>query len=247
MKKVNTDIALEYIRKQILAGKLAPGTILNLEQICKETKVSRTPVRDALRVLEAEGLVVIKPRLGTMVKMLNKTEFKELCVVRAALESCAAALAAENRSERDLMEMKETIGMMHALVDGFRDKHLPATEFVELLRLDVKFHYVVLKASGNSTLLDEAMRLQVINRIMIRPRNLAKNIYASDDGKLESEERAESLREHSTVFEAINRGDGLTAEETMKQHINKIPEKFEREYFEDDEMDYSFPLEKYLA
>src|SRR5438874_2156632 len=106
MKKMNTDIAYDHIRKRIVSGEYRPGQSLVAEMLSAETGVSRTPVRDALRKLEADGLVVIQARLGASVKKMDFKEFRELCDLRLAVESHAAGLAAINRTDRELLEIQ---------------------------------------------------------------------------------------------------------------------------------------------
>src|SRR5882762_11861272 len=106
MKSVNTDVAYDYIRKKILSGEYASGKPLMTEVLAKEIKVSRTPVRDALRKLETDGLVTIRAHLGANVKVMDLKEFREMCDLRLALESHAAGLAALNHTEADLHEIK---------------------------------------------------------------------------------------------------------------------------------------------
>ena len=94
MKSVNTDVAYNHIRKRILSGEYPPGHPLMTELLANEIKVSRTPVRDALRKLETDGLVTIQAHLGASVKKMQLKEFREMCDLRLALESHAAGLAA---------------------------------------------------------------------------------------------------------------------------------------------------------
>ena len=77
MKSVNTDVAYEHIRKKILNGEYLPGQALMTEVLAEEIGVSRTPVRDALRKLETDGLVSIQPHLGASVKKIQLPEFRE--------------------------------------------------------------------------------------------------------------------------------------------------------------------------
>ena len=77
MKNVNSDIAYDYLRKRILAGEYAPGEALMTNVLAPEIGVSRTPIRDALRQLEADGLVTIQPRLGASVKKMDLKTFRE--------------------------------------------------------------------------------------------------------------------------------------------------------------------------
>src|ERR1043166_872550 len=115
MKSVNSDIAYEYLRKRILSGEYAPGQALMTNVLAPEIGVSRTPIRDALRQLEADGLVIIQPRLGASVKKMDVKGFRESCELRLALESHAAGLAARNRSDVDLHEISLALEEMRRI------------------------------------------------------------------------------------------------------------------------------------
>ena len=79
MKNVNSDVAYDFLRKRILDGEYLPGQALMTNALASEIGVSRTPIRDALRQLEADGLVTIQPRLGASVKMMDLKNFRESC------------------------------------------------------------------------------------------------------------------------------------------------------------------------
>lgn len=102
MKNVNSDIAYEFLKKRILSGEYLPGTALMTNALSPEIGVSRTPIRDALRQLEQDGLVTIQARAGARVKQMELREFREVCEMRLALESHAAGLAARRRTDTDL-------------------------------------------------------------------------------------------------------------------------------------------------
>src|SRR5689334_17238462 len=112
MKNVNSDVAYDFIRKKILSGEYPPGHALKTEVLSSEIGVSRTPVRDALHKLEADGLVIVQARLGASVKKMTVKEFREMCDLRLALESHAAGLAAINHTEADLHEIKFALESM---------------------------------------------------------------------------------------------------------------------------------------
>src|SRR5215204_2878566 len=117
MKNVNSDIAYAYIRKHILSGQFRPGQALMTNDLSAEIGVSRTPVRDALRQLEADGLVIIKPHLGASVKTMGFREYREMCGLRLALETYAAGLAAENRTSDELHELELALDAMRGLTE----------------------------------------------------------------------------------------------------------------------------------
>ncbi len=102
MKNAYSDIAYEYIRKRILNGTFRPGQQLMSHDLSVEIGISRTPIRDALRQLETDGLVVIRANLGASVKTMDVNEYREMCGLRLALEVYAAGLAAGQRTIEEL-------------------------------------------------------------------------------------------------------------------------------------------------
>src|SRR5438132_2081929 len=102
MSNFSSDVAYDYIRKRILNGDFRSGQSLMTKVLAKETGLSRTPIRDALRQLESDGLVTIRARLGASVTSMDLEEYGELCGLRLALESYGAGLAARNRTDTGL-------------------------------------------------------------------------------------------------------------------------------------------------
>ena len=101
-KAIPLNIAYDYIRKAVLNGEYTPGQPLLEAELAQKTGVSRTPVRQALRQLESEGLITIRTNLGAVVKSMTMKEYREMSEVRQALESGAAGLAALHRTDADL-------------------------------------------------------------------------------------------------------------------------------------------------
>src|SRR3989440_12330811 len=100
------DLALA-LEEAIVAGEIAPGTVLRQEQLSEQFQVSRTPIREALRRLAALGLVDFVPNRGVRVRTLSREELHEAFLVRAELEGLATELAATRMTEQDLEELEE--------------------------------------------------------------------------------------------------------------------------------------------
>ncbi|MCX6949025.1 MAG: GntR family transcriptional regulator, partial [Opitutae bacterium] len=147
MKSVNTDVAYNYIRKRILNGEFAPGSYLMTEVLAKDIKVSRTPIRDALRKLETDGLVTIRAHLGASVKQMNIKEFREMSDLRLALESHAAGLAASHRTESDLREIQLALKAMQGLTEQIIAAPQEQALLSELIVEDVRFHIAIMAAA----------------------------------------------------------------------------------------------------
>lgn len=219
MKSVNTDVAYEHIRKKILSGEYPPGRALMTELLASEIKVSRTPVRDALRKLETDGLVTIRAHLGASVKRMELREFREMCDLRLALESHAAGLAAVNHTEADLSEIRYALEGMHRLTDQIiaASQELPLLS--ELVREDVRFHIAVMTAANNELMKKEILRLHLLNRVVSGTMGGRKSSF----NKAESDARRRLvLAKHNDIYAAIAASDPVTAKREMEFHLQEL-------------------------
>jgi len=221
MKNVNSDIAYVYVRKRILAGVYRPGQPLMTKDLSAEIGVSRTPVRDALRQLEADGLVIIRAHLGASVKTMDFREYREMCGLRLALESYAAGLAAENRTMDELREMKLALEAMRRLTEqsiaaAARDQNTVD----ELRKEDVRFHIAIISAANSELLKKEVLRLHIVSRVVSGPTPLSgKGLLekAADD-----RHKADVQVSHDAIYAALERGNGTEAKLAMERHIQDI-------------------------
>jgi DNA-binding GntR family transcriptional regulator len=219
MRNVNTDVAYDYIRKRILSGEYPPGQALMTELLSAEIGVSRTPVRDALRKLEADGLVSIRARLGASVKKMDVKEFREMCDLRLALESHAAGLAALNRSDAELHEVQFALEAMRRLTERINAAPQEQPLISELVREDVRFHIAIMTAAKNDLMKKEILRLHLINRVVSGPSG-AEQVpveKAQRDAR-----RLVVLASHGEIYEAIARGDAAAAKHAMERHIQDL-------------------------
>lgn len=219
MSKVNTEIAYSCIRKKILSGILAPGQSLMTGTLAKEIGVSRTPIRDALRLLEVDGLVTIRSRLGASVKEMDAKELREMCGLRLALEGYAAGLAAANRTENDLLEMRSALEEMRNLTNRIKhvSKDLPL--ITELVRQDIRFHIAVMTGAHNELLKKEILRLHLINRVVGGSAPAKKT---EEDKQARDERRESVMLSHQEIFDAIERRDVNKSKYAMENHIQDI-------------------------
>jgi DNA-binding GntR family transcriptional regulator len=222
VESVNSDIAYDYIRQRILTGDYPPGHALTTSQLAEEIKVSRTPVRDALRQLESDGLVTIRPHYGARVKTMEFSEFREMCVVRLALESHAAGLAAESRTEAELREIRLALEAMRGLTEQILSGASEQQLLQDLVREDIRFHIAILTAAKNSLMKKEILRLHLINRIVAAQGGAARNFEDKDESV---ENRRNVLAEHEAIYAAIARADVDGAKSTMTRHIQTIINK----------------------
>lgn len=220
MKNVNSDIAYDFIRRRVLNGQFPSGHPLMTKELAKEIGVSRTPVRDALRQLEADGLVVIRPRLGASVRAMDLKEFREICGVRLALETHAAGLAAQNRTEADLHEMRFALENMRRLTKQIIEAENEQPHLTELVRGDVRFHVALMTAAKNDLMKKEILRLHLVNRVVSAP--MPSEANARMEKSERDERRRAALAEHEAIYRAIVARDSPAAKNAMESHIQSV-------------------------
>lgn len=218
MKSVNTDVAYEFIRKRILNGDYPPGHPLLTEALADEIKVSRTPIRDALRKLEADGLVIIRAHIGASVKKMGIEEFGELSELRLALESHAAGLAARHRTEKDLAEIEFAVEAMRSLTERIISSNKEQPLLSDLIKEDIRFHIAIMTAARNEIIKREILRLHLLHRLVSsNAPPLAPTPKADSDQR-----RREVLAKHVEIFDAIKANDAATAKREMEFHLQEL-------------------------
>ncbi len=189
--------AYAYLRERILSGQYPGGTRLNLDEIAKALGTSRMPVRGAIRRLDSEGLVIVRPHRGAIVTSMTPEDVLELFEMRAVLEGLAIRLALPNLDSKAIDDLEELLPRM----DRVRGEPK-----VWIERHD-EFHDSLCRRSGRPRLAAEIGKL----RNTVRPYLLVYlSVYEQGDV---------SGFEHHTLLEAIKRNDPLMAEETMRSHI----------------------------
>jgi len=188
-----------YLRllDEIRSGTLLPGMRLRELELCDRLQISRTPVREALRRLEADGLVIHQPRLGAVVRRLGYPEIMELYEMRAVLESTAARLAARAASDAELAELK-------ALNEEFGQVLDDEAAAAEVNR---QFHATLLDAAKNRFLRGSVGALQKTMLILGR------------STLMDSTRAHAAVQEHGRILDAMVARDGSAAEAEMRAHI----------------------------
>ena len=138
------DVVFENLREAIVEGGLKPGQRLMEVQLAEQLGVSRTPVREAIRKLELEGLVVMIPRKGAYVANMSLKDVIDVLEIRASLEGLAASLAAERITDEDIKKLEN-------IVEEFKNS-INELDVEALLRKDVEFHECICKATNNKKL-----------------------------------------------------------------------------------------------
>lgn len=196
------EIVFETIRNAILSGTLKPGERLMEVQMAESLGVSRTPVREAIRKLELEGLVIMLPRKGAFVSDLTVKDITEVLEIRGALEGLAAGLAAARIDEKELEELEIKALKFHKAVEG--------NDIEEVIRTDFEFHDAMLKSSKNEKLIQ-------LNNNQIEQVQRFREIYHKEVNKSK-----EISKEHYGIVEAISDRDINKAEKLARAHVENI-------------------------
>lgn len=193
------EVVFKTLRQAIIQGEFQPGERLMEETLAKKLGVSRTPVREAIRMLELEGLVVMIPRKGAEVAKITAKDLSDALEVRMALEALSVRLACERIDEegkekllKACMEFKEAIN----------SKLVP-----HIVRCDETFHDIIFEITDNKRLITIAQNLrEQVYRYRVE--------YVKDFSYHDN-----LIREHDQITRAIITGDADTAEKVMRSHI----------------------------
>ncbi len=195
------DVVFQTLRRGILRGDLKPGERLMEIQLANRLGVSRTPVREAIRMLELEGLVINIPRRGAQVSRITEKDLRDVLEVRLGLEELAVRLAAERITPEMLEELYAASRHFEGMVGD--------AGITELAEADEEFHAIIYRATGNKRL------VQMIN-------NLREQMYRYRVEYLKDELNRDSLiREHDELWESLRDGKTEEAVRFMQQHIER--------------------------
>lgn len=199
------DTVHAALRQAILTNKLRAGERLNVPELADELRVSLTPVRNAIQLLAAEGLVDVRPRSGTFVARVSIDEVRETFEIRRALECLAAGKAAERGlTAQELAILQTLLIAMDRPVETEGDRRRHEAD-------NAAFHHALIEAAQNSRLLAQYRTLNAHIQIA--------RIHAADSGW---RERLESERtEHLDIVNAVIRRDAASAEAAMRKHIDR--------------------------
>lgn len=195
------DEVANTLRERIFAGELAQGSFVDEAALCESLKISRTPLREALKVLTAEGLVRHEPRRGCFVNQVTEKDLDEIFPVIALLEGRSAWEAARNASDADLVALE-------ALHDKL-GKHARARRINDYYEVNHTIHEAIILLANNRWLAQVIGDLRKILR-------LARQQQLHAPGRLE-----QSLSEHMAVFAALKARDSEGAEAAMRTHLTR--------------------------
>jgi DNA-binding GntR family transcriptional regulator len=213
-RRALVDKLASQLHARVLSGELPSGTRLRQEALAEEFGVSRTPVREALRKLQAGGLVELQPHRGAVVRGLSPREIRHAYEVRAALEALAAQLAAERISREQLQRLNHAQGKFRAALERTVARRRGGREVgVREIRLwgnaNDEFHQTIHEASGNEVLTGTLAQLH-----RNFPRDLSRLVVSESTAMLEA-----NVREHEAILEALSRHDATAAHDLMRKHV----------------------------
>ncbi len=206
-----TTIAYHKIKNDILLSKLKPDECISGSQLAKNLNMSRTPVREALNILESEGLVDIRNGVGIFIKSVSEKEVLELFEVRCALECTALESLVRNLATPEYRAAKEQIQKLENdwlnLKNKYRNNQL--SDLQEIVALDYETHNFIIKSSDNAFLVD------LVRNIEIRIRRVQYlSVIALNDAQ-------NTINQHFELVQSINKGEKERAVFLLKTHIQE--------------------------
>ena len=193
------DVVFKTLREAILKGNLAPGERLMEIQLANQLGVSRTPIREAIRKLEVEGLVIMIPRRGAEVARITEKDLRDVLEVRASLEELAIGLACERITDEEIGELRKAL-------ENFREV-LREGDVTKIAESDVDFHDIIFSATQNARL------IQIVN-------NLREQMYRYRLEYLKDYTTHDRLyKEHQQITDAVSDRDKERARKLIVEHI----------------------------
>lgn len=194
--------AYRHLRDRLIMLEIRPGEAINDGKLAAELGIGRTPVREALKRLESDHLVVSYPRRGTFATIVDITELADVSELRESLEPLAAKRAAKLATPALRAEIRETAAAI-AGMDGDDDPY-------DLMRYDIKVHRLIYRAAANAHLED----------VLIRYDNLATRIWCMVLEKVPSV--SSHIAEHVELLEAVADGDSERAGKLALEHVTSF-------------------------
>ena len=192
------DQVFDHLENDILSGKYQRGEVLTESKLCAEMGVSRTPIREALRRLEQEHIIEESGK-GSVVIGINEKDLEDIFLIRKSLECMAASLAAKNRTDEQLKDLKEAL--------EFQEFYLNKNDPEQIKLMDNRFHETLYKLSGSTTFYDTLGPLH-------------KKIQKYRRASVENSSRAvASVAEHRKIYEAIEAKNSAAAAKYASEHV----------------------------
>lgn len=196
------------IRNDILDGRIAPGERVVETRLAEQIKTSRTPVREALHLLEREGLLEAIPRVGYRVKQITLDEIDEISEIRKANECLAARWAVERITQKEIQALEQNLATSEA--------ELKAGNPQAFVELDAEFHEILVRASGSERLQELC---QMLRRHMLRYR--IESIFREENV-------IRGIGWHHRIFECLQQKDAAGVAEAVQLHLDQARDDIRR-------------------
>lgn len=207
-QKTNTPISgvlFAQLQKDILTGKLKAGQKLTEQELCKEYKVSRTPIREALRQLETDGLVENILNRGAFVIGMSEQDYEDMFEMRKAYEMQAVRWAIERITEEEMDQLEETF--------EFMEFYTLRNDIDKMLTINTGFHQVIYDASHN----------RMLKKMLSTYQNFLK--YKGTESVYGDDYLTTVLEEHRAIFKAFKDKDAEAGVVAMEIHIDRAKER----------------------
>lgn len=194
------DVVFNTLREAILRGDLVAGERLMELQLAAKLGVSRTPIREAIRMLEQEGLAITIPRKGAIVAGMTEKDMQDVLEIREALEELSVQVACDKITEEEIAKLEKNMkNFEHSLKSG---------DLKKMAQADVEFHDVIYQATDNPKLIN------MLN-------NLREQMYRYRVEYLKNPENHEQLlKEHEAIYKGIVEKDKDAVTEMIRKHIS---------------------------
>lgn len=210
------DHVRQQLRMAIISGRFAPGERLNERTLAEELGVSTTPLKEALRQLDGEGLIETLPRRGLIVRF-DADFAEEMIHARSALESALAAMAAQRADDEVRRNLRAIVGLMAEATEK--------GDVTELINLNETFHAEIHSASRSRHIARLAAQQQLYD-------DTARRVIHRNAGESRS-----ALEEHTAIYEAIAAGDAEAASQRMSKHVLRSGRLYLSAVFKNDRSD----------
>ena len=200
------DQVADIIRRKIIKNEFVGGSKISEREISEMLKISTTPVKEAFRMLESEGILVAVPRKGTFISEFSRENLKSISIIRSSLEGTAAFFTASYATEDEIKIMEDALNDALLCIENDNKEGL--------LKNNNTFHITIRTAARNNYLLNLLIKLKSIDESV--------RIVSLENSK---NERLEDNNEHFGILEAIKGGQGKKAEELMVQHVRRVIDK----------------------
>jgi DNA-binding GntR family transcriptional regulator len=194
----------DIVRVMILKGELESEQAISERYISQRLNVSTTPVKEAFRILQSEGLIYSIPRKGSYVSSMSKSNMEQITFIRSSLEGIAAYYAALNATDDEIAQMKEILEQVGVLVSNPENRQKVSSGNVE-------FHRILRNASRNQYLISLLANMRSIDNSL---RTVNLNLPKVDP--------VQDHAEHLRILDAISKRDAVHAEQAMISHIRRV-------------------------